>query len=171
MCSIIRLLVRQVAQAKFKGLRILIRILYTFLISPMQTICPARIILLNFIILKYLVKSTNYEAPHSVFSYLLSLFSPRPKTALWGHLTLCPSLNVRDQVLHPYKTTAQIIVWCISHIREKNWDIWVQVLNKKHKLLVHCDNLLHLEQNSRCKMMDNTNLCFTRLLNTVCLIW
>jgi hypothetical protein len=67
----------------------------------------------------YLAKSTNDEALHYVvFSILLSphlssvqisssapRFQP-PSPSLWS------SLNVRDQVSHPYRTTGKIVVLC-----------------------------------------------------------
>jgi hypothetical protein len=57
---------------------------------------------------KYLVNSTTHEAPHNAISpppvtpYLNTLFS-KP-------LSLCSSLNVSDQVSHPYKTAAKVAV-------------------------------------------------------------
>jgi hypothetical protein len=55
--------------------------------------------------------STNYEAPHcaapSITSYL---FGPN---ILLRTLSLCSSLNVRDHVSHPYKTSGRIKwSWC-----------------------------------------------------------
>jgi hypothetical protein len=62
-----------------------------------------------------LARSTSYEAPYySVFSNLLSLHLSLMTTILLSTLfsktlSLCYSLNVRDQVSHPYRTTGIII--------------------------------------------------------------
>jgi hypothetical protein len=54
----------------------------------------------------YLEKSTSCEAPqYAVFSNLLSLH-----LSLVQIFSLCSSLNVREQVSHPYRTTGKIIV-------------------------------------------------------------
>jgi hypothetical protein len=55
-----------------------------------------------------LVKTTNYEAPH----YAIFLFSPNTvlSTLFWNILNQCSSLNLRDQVSHPYRTRGKIIV-------------------------------------------------------------
>jgi hypothetical protein len=76
-------------------------ILYAFIFSPIRATRPAHLILLD---LLYFAKSTSYEAPHYVvFSNLQSLHlssvqifysAPCSRT----HLSLCSSLNVRDQV-------------------------------------------------------------------------
>jgi hypothetical protein len=44
------------------------KILYTFLISPLRTTCPAHSNLLDLIIFRITAKSTNHEAPHYVIS-------------------------------------------------------------------------------------------------------
>jgi hypothetical protein len=74
--------------------------LYTPLLSPIRATRPAHHILLDFITLTILgERSTDHHAPHCVvFSDTISLRS---------------SLNVSDQVSHPYKTTGKIIVPCI----------------------------------------------------------
>jgi hypothetical protein len=64
------------------------------------------------VILIKMAKSVSYEAPHyAVFSNLPSLFGPNiPLSALFSNsLSLCSSLNVRDQASHPYRTTGKII--------------------------------------------------------------
>jgi hypothetical protein len=49
----------------------------------------------------YLEKSTSYEAPHyAVFSNLLSLHPSSVQIFSSNTLSLCSSLNVRDQVSH-----------------------------------------------------------------------
>jgi hypothetical protein len=61
----------------------------------------------------YLSRSTSYEAPHyAVYSWLLLLRSLlRPhilfSTSFWKTLSLCSSLNVRNQISHPYITTSK----------------------------------------------------------------
>jgi hypothetical protein len=64
----------------------------------------------------YLAKGTNYEAPHyEVFlqpPVTSSLFGPNILLSNLFSNTLSPfsSLNVRDKVSHPYRTTYRIIV-------------------------------------------------------------
>jgi hypothetical protein len=63
-----------------------------------------------------LARSTSYEAPHYAVSSnlppLISLLGPNIllSTLFSNTLSLCSSLNVRDQVSHPYRTTGKIIV-------------------------------------------------------------
>ncbi|PNF17722.1 hypothetical protein B7P43_G07382, partial [Cryptotermes secundus] len=65
-------------------------ILYAFLVSSIRATCPAHLILLALIIVIILPNILN------------TLFS--------NALSLCSSLNVRDQVPHLYRTTGKIIV-------------------------------------------------------------
>jgi hypothetical protein len=65
-----------------------------------------------------MVKSTKYEAPHyAVLSCLLLFLHFRPKCSQDRFLRYLQSvystLRVRDQVLHPFKTTAKIIIFYI----------------------------------------------------------
>jgi hypothetical protein len=83
----------------------------------------------------------TYNVPLSLHSLLLSpwcflstqcnfLQSPIP-SSLWGPkvypTTQCFSLNVRDQVSHPYKTTGKIIVLYVWAVIREIWlssDTW-----------------------------------------------
>ena len=79
--------------------------LYTPLLFPTRATCPAHLILLDFITPRIL--GSFLHSP--VTSYFLGpniLLS----TLFSNTLSLCSSLNVSDQVSHPYKTTGRIIV-------------------------------------------------------------
>jgi hypothetical protein len=71
------------------------------------------------------VRSTNYEAPHYViFSNLLSF--PSLFTLFSDTLSLCTSLNARDQVPHPYKATGiryRLVVNSERCIRKWLWPV------------------------------------------------
>jgi hypothetical protein len=47
----------------------------------------------------------KYEAPHYAVFSNISL-----RTLFSNTLSMCTSLNVRDQVSHPYRTTGKIII-------------------------------------------------------------
>jgi hypothetical protein len=50
----------------------------------------------------------QFSPPFCHFIPLGSKYSP--KTLFSGTLSLCSSLSVRDQILHPYETTGKMIV-------------------------------------------------------------
>ena len=90
--------------------------LYTPLSSPIRATCPAHLILLDFI-----TRTTLGEDYKSFSSSLCNLLHSPVTSSLLGPnillntmfsntLSFPPSLNINDQVSHPYKTTGKIIV-------------------------------------------------------------
>ena len=90
--------------------------LHPLLLSPMCVTCPAYLILLNLISQSYLLRIINFEAPHyDLFFYPLLTPASEAQRLFLGFLfsdtlSLCSSISVTDQVLHPYKTTDKIRV-------------------------------------------------------------
>ena len=93
--------------------------LYTIVLSPKRATCPAHPILLHIITRTMFgeqyrsLSSSLYSFRHSpVTSSLLGPNIPL-NTPFANTLSLRSSLNVNDQVSHPYKMTGKIIVLCI----------------------------------------------------------
>ena len=92
-------------------------ILYTTLLSPsIRATCPAHLILFDMITRIIFDEGCQHNVPrYVVFSIsLLTSYLTDPNTFLStlfsNTLSLCSSLNISDQVSHPYKTTGRIIV-------------------------------------------------------------
>jgi hypothetical protein len=83
-------------------------ILYSFLLSSIHSTCPDHLIVLDLFIL--IIFSKEYK----LWSFTLCTFLQSPVTSsLFGPnilntLSLCSSLNVRDQVSHPYRTKGKL---------------------------------------------------------------
>ena len=98
------------------------KILYTSLLSPKRTTCPSHLIHLDFI--TRIVIGEQYRSLSSSGCSFLhspvtsSLVGPNIlfNTLFSNTLTLRSSLNVSDQVSHPYKTTGKIIWARTTHI-------------------------------------------------------
>ena len=96
-----------------------IKTLYTLPFYPLRATCPANLILLDFI--TWTIKDEKYRSLSSSLCSFLhspvtsSLLSPNIllNTLFSNTLNLRSSLNVCDQISHPYKTTDKIIVMYI----------------------------------------------------------
>jgi hypothetical protein len=110
---------------------------YTFLSTPMHATCPTHLILFDFIYLYPMalrsLKNLDLDFicllifgdEYKLWSSSLCNFLHSPitssllgqnillRTLFSNTLSLCSSLNVTDQVSHPYKTTGRIMVLSI----------------------------------------------------------
>ena len=86
------------------------------LLLPTRVKCPAQLILLDFITRKILGEEyTSWSSSlcsllHSPLTFSLLGTNILLNILFSNTLSLCSSLNVSDQVSHPYKTTGKIIV-------------------------------------------------------------
>ena len=91
---------------------------YTPLLSPYAPHAPPISFFSIWSPQQYLLRNTNHKAPHYVvFPVTSSLLGPNIllNTLFSNTLSLRSSLNMSDQVPHPYKTTGKIIVPYILH--------------------------------------------------------
>ena len=116
---------------------------YTFP-HPIRATCSANLILLDFIIQKILgeqYRSSLCSFLHSPVTS--SLLDPNTllSTLLSNTFSLRSSLNVSDQVSHPYKTTDKIVLLCtlIFKMWIANWKTKDSAPNySKHSLASIC---------------------------------
>jgi hypothetical protein len=138
-------------------------ILHAFLSSPPhpnRAMWTAHRILLDLIIQIILGEEYKFWSS-SLCSFLHPpvtwfLFGPYvPLSTLFSNkLSLCPSLNVRDQVSHPYRTTGKIIVFYIqicmfSNVNGISYTLdvmvkapWLNLLQAMDRARHKCDSVL-----------------------------
>jgi hypothetical protein len=98
----------------------------------------------------YLMKRTSYEAPH--YAVLLqppvtsSLFGPSIllSTLFSNTLSLCSSLNVRNQVLHPYRTIGKGKNYFVVHKHSVNLYVLHTFINVHFKMSSQLGEVQHL---------------------------
>jgi hypothetical protein len=116
---------------------------------PKNATCPDHLILFYMIIVIMSGEKYNYKIPHWNFlqyPVTSSLLGPNIllSTLFSNTLKLCSSLNVRDQVSHPYKTADKIIVLYILiftfiHVRREDrrfWTVWKEAFPELNLLLI-----------------------------------
>jgi hypothetical protein len=104
--------------------------MYTILPSPMHVTCPNSLLLLGLACL--IISGDEYKLWKSPLRNFLhypitsSLLGPNiPLSTLFSNtLSLCYSLNVTDQVSHPYKITGRITVLYILTFKslDSRWE-------------------------------------------------
>ena len=100
--------------------------LYTTLLSPVRATCPAHLILFYFITRKIFgdqyrsLSSSLCSFLHSSVTSSLLATNTLLNTLFSNTLSPRSSLNVSDQVSHPYKTTGKFIILYILDYHQKN---------------------------------------------------
>src|SRR5215471_6846672 len=108
--------------------------LCTTLSTPIRATCPAHLILLD--LTTCTILGVEYRSFSSSLCNILhypvtsSLLGPNTllNTLFSNTLSLCSSLNVSDQISHPYKTTGRIIVLYILIFKFLDSNLLQQVI-------------------------------------------